>query len=54
MGFASIGHHSRASNWVMTKEQSIYMDLALADLKDIMDKVFPGWSTINIEVKKDE
>ncbi len=54
LGMASIGHHSRVSNWVMTKEQNIYMDLALQELKKVMDDVFPGWDTINIEVKKDE
>ena len=54
IGYASIGHHSRVSDWAMTDEQSMEMDFALADLKDIMDKVFPDWDTINIEVKKNE
>ncbi len=52
VGYASIGHHSRVSNWTMNKEQSIYMDLALQDLKDVMSKIYPNWETINIEIKE--
>ncbi len=54
IGYASIGHHSRVSDWVMTEEQSIYVNLAIQELKDALNRIFPDWTTINIEVKKDD
>lgn len=54
IGFASIGHNSRASDWTMTRHQSIYVGMALEDLKKAITMIFPEWDTINIEVKVDE
>jgi len=54
IGYASIGHSSRVSDWVMTEEQSRYVEEALNDLKKAFDMIFPIWDTINIEVKKNE
>ena len=54
LAIASIGHHSRVSNLVMTDEQTMRLNFAEAELKDIFDELFPEWDTINIEVSKYE
>lgn len=53
IGYMSIGHHSRVSDWIMTEEQSRHVDLAIQELKDALDRIFPDWTTANIEVKEE-
>lgn len=54
IGYASIGHHARVSNFVMTEEQRMYFDDAEQALKKALDMFLPSWTTINIEVKEDD
>lgn len=52
IGYASIGRHSRASNFVMTEEQRMDFEDAQQALIKALDKFLPSWETINIEIKE--
>lgn len=54
LGLMSAGRWARVSNWKMTEEQVIYLNAALNELYDVLDKIFPGWKTLNLEVSKEE
>ncbi len=52
IAYASLGHTSRASNLVMTKEQTMRFDFIIDDLKALLDEMYPTWVTLNLELKE--
>ena len=54
LAIISIGHHSRASNLVITEEQRRDLEDVQSKLTEFFDGLFPEWDTINIEVSKYE
>ena len=45
---------NKREDFVMDKEQTFCLDLALQDLKRVLDMMFPTWDTINLEAVKDD